>query len=66
LVAGAADAAKEEAAVQINMLSRQLTAVQAQAAAAEKVRGAAVVQLCIVQTAGDAPCNRRLAYHEAA
>jgi hypothetical protein len=43
LVAGAADAAKEEAAVQINMLSRQLTGMQAQAAAAEKVRGAAVL-----------------------
>ncbi|WIA35517.1 hypothetical protein OEZ86_003944 [Tetradesmus obliquus] len=36
LVAGSADAAKEEAAVQINMLSRQLTGAQAQAAAAEK------------------------------
>jgi hypothetical protein len=45
LVAGAADAAKEEAAVQINMLSRQLTGVQAQAAAAEKVRGAAAVHV---------------------
>lgn len=37
LVAGAADAAKEEAAVQVNMLTRQLAAAQGQAAAADKV-----------------------------
>lgn len=43
LVAGSADAAKEEAAVQINMLSRQLTGAQAQVAAAEKVRGRPIV-----------------------
>jgi hypothetical protein len=46
LVAGAADAAKEEAAVQMNMLSRQLTAAQAQAVAAEKVREQLLVRVC--------------------
>lgn len=37
LVAGAADAAKEEAVVQVNMLQRQLGAVQDKLALAEKV-----------------------------
>lgn len=38
LVAGASDAAKEEAAAQINMLSQQLTAAQHRLAEAKKVR----------------------------
>jgi hypothetical protein len=38
LVAGASDAAKEEAAAQINLLSQQLTAAQHRLAEAEKVR----------------------------
>lgn len=38
LVAGAADAAKEEAAAQINLLSQQLAAAQQRLGEAEKVR----------------------------
>jgi hypothetical protein len=38
LVAGASDAAKEEAAAQINLLSQQLAAAQHRLAEAEKVR----------------------------
>lgn len=38
LVAGAADAAKEEAAAQINLLSQQLSAAQQRLGEAEKVR----------------------------
>lgn len=38
LVAGAADAAKEEAAAQVNLVSQQLALAQLRAAEAEKVR----------------------------
>jgi hypothetical protein len=37
-VAGAADAAKEEAAAQVNLLAGQLAAAQARVGEAEKVR----------------------------
>lgn len=52
LVAGAADAAKEEAAVQINMLQRQLGVTQDKLAVADKVsilyalRGVEVAVAC--------------------
>jgi hypothetical protein len=38
LVAGSADAAKEEAAAQVNLISQQLAVAQQRAAEAEKVR----------------------------
>jgi hypothetical protein len=62
LVAGAAAAAKEEAAVEVNMLRRQLQEAQAQAAEASQVgvtsRGVCVF-VCVCSGGGDAGCAVR-------